>query len=77
MPNGRRLFQHFWKYDSGNLQLTGMDDPEQAYVYDTQSQSIVRKSEYTLSLTAAGVFWSVPAMNGSRRAMSRNLVISI
>ncbi|WP_342478481.1 hypothetical protein NYE24_08705 [Paenibacillus sp. FSL H7-0350] len=42
-------FQHFWKYDSGNLQLTGMDDPEQAYVYDTQSQSIVRKSEYTLS----------------------------
>lgn len=42
-------FQHFWKYDSGNLQLTGMDDPEQAYVYDTQSQSIVRKSEYNLS----------------------------
>ncbi|MEK4851175.1 hypothetical protein NST04_15125 [Paenibacillus sp. FSL H7-0756] len=42
-------FQHFWKYDSGNLQLTGMDDPEQAYVYDTQSQSIVRKSEYSFS----------------------------
>ncbi|MEK4515183.1 hypothetical protein NSS64_07905 [Paenibacillus sp. FSL H8-0122] len=42
-------FQHFRKSDSGNLQLTGMDDPEQAYVYDTQSQSIMRKSEYTLS----------------------------
>ncbi|MEK3792602.1 hypothetical protein MKX42_12815 [Paenibacillus sp. FSL R7-0204] len=42
-------FQHFRKSDSGNLQLTGMDDPEQAYVYDKQSQSIMRKSEYTLS----------------------------
>ncbi|MEK3716152.1 hypothetical protein [Paenibacillus sp. FSL R7-0333] len=42
-------FQHFRKSDSGNLQLTGMDDPEQAYVYDTQSQSIMRKSEYALS----------------------------
>lgn len=42
-------FQHFRKYDSGNLKLTGMDDPEQAYVYDTQSQSIMRKSEYAIS----------------------------
>ncbi|NQX44881.1 hypothetical protein HQN87_06035 [Paenibacillus tritici] len=42
-------FQYFRKNDKGMLQLTGKDDPEQAYMYDTQSQSIVRQSDYTLS----------------------------
>ncbi|AIQ59609.1 hypothetical protein [Paenibacillus borealis] len=42
-------FQYFRKNDSGSLQLTGNDDPEQSYVYDPQSQSILRKTIYALS----------------------------
>lgn len=42
-------FDYFWKSTSGELQLSGNDDPELSYVYDVQSQSIVRKSSYVLS----------------------------
>ncbi|WP_340024505.1 hypothetical protein MHI24_05195 [Paenibacillus sp. FSL K6-1096] len=42
-------FLFFRNNGTGNLPLTNNDDPEQAYVYDTQSQSIVRKSNYILS----------------------------
>jgi hypothetical protein len=39
-------FHYFGNYGTDVLRLTGNDDPEQTYVYDTQSQSIVRKTAY-------------------------------
>lgn len=42
-------FHYFRNYGGDDLKLTGTDDPEQSYVYDTRSQSILRKTAYTLS----------------------------
>ncbi|WP_238650105.1 hypothetical protein [Paenibacillus piscarius] len=42
-------FLFFRNNGTVSLPLTGNDDPEQSYVYDTKSESIVRKSNYILS----------------------------
>lgn len=42
-------FHFFRNNGTASLPLTGNDDPEQTYAYDTKSKSIVRQSNYTLS----------------------------
>lgn len=66
-------YHYFRKNDGGSLVLTGNDDPEQSYVYDTKSNSILRKTAYSLSpdgkwgyLERSRYVWKPGAAPGSR-----------
>ncbi|WP_379162164.1 hypothetical protein [Paenibacillus sp. sgz5001063] len=42
-------FHSFIQDGSGQLRLSGYDDPEQSYVYDVKKETIIRKTPYTVS----------------------------
>ncbi|MNO45492.1 hypothetical protein D3C76_357580 [compost metagenome] len=42
-------FRFFVQDGSGQLRLSGYDDPEQSYVYDVKKETIIRKTPYTAS----------------------------